>query len=140
MTTADAIIEARFHNPYPREQGSWNSGFLFRHQSSTRFHIVIVTDDEVWYHILGTGSDRERLAGGYSEHIDTGADGSNFIRIVADGDEGTLSVNGHHVADLDLSGLTEPGGVGAVGAYFTGHAIEGKSTRFEDFTIRTLTR
>ena len=140
VTTADAIIEARFHNPYPREQGSWSSGFLFRHLSSSRFHIVIVTDDDVWYHILGSGSDRERIAAGYSEHIDASGDGSNFIRVVADGDDGTLSVNGHHVADLDLSGLTESGSVSALGAYFIGHGIEGKSTRFTDFTIRTLTR
>ena len=140
VTTADAVIEARFYNPYSRTEGSWNSGFLFRHQSSSRFHIVIVTDDEVWYHILGTGSDRERLAAGYSEHIDARENGSNFIRIVADGDDGTLSVNGRHVADLDLSGLTESGAVSAVGAYFIGHGVEGKATRFEDFTIRTLTR
>ena len=140
VTTADAIIEARFYNPYPRAEGDWNSGFLFRHRGSNRFHVVIVTEDEVWYHILGTGSDRELLAGGYSEHIDAGADGSNFIRVLADGDAGALSLNGHHIADLDLSGLTEPGGVSALGQYFTGHAIEGKSTRFEDFTIRRLTR
>ena len=140
VTTADAIIEARFHNPYSRAEGSWSSGFLFRHRGSNRFHLVIVTDDEVWYHILGTGSDRERLSAGYSEHIDAGVDGTNFIRIVADGDDGTLSVNGRHVADLDLSGLTEPGSVSAVGAYYTGDGIEGKSTRLEDFTIRELTR
>ena len=140
VTTADAIIEARFHNPYSRAEGNWSSGFLFRNPRSNWLHAVVVTDDGVWYHILGSGSDRERLGAGYSEHIDTGVDGSNFIRVVADGEDGTLSVNGHHVADLDLSGFTEPGAVSAVGAYFTGHGIEGKSTRFEDFTIRTLTR
>ncbi len=140
VTTADAIIEARFYNPYPRAEGSWSSGFLFRHLSRSRFHVVVVTDDNVWYHILGSGSDRERLAAGYSEHIDAGAEGSNFIRIVADGDEGTLSVNGHHVADLDLGGLTEPGSVSAAGSYFTGDGVEGESTRFEDFTVRRLTR
>ncbi len=140
VTTADAIIEARFYNPYPSAEGDWSSGFLFRRPRPGWFHIVVVTEDGVWYHILGSGSDRERVAAAYSEHIDTGANGSNFIRILADGNEGTLSVNGHHVADLDLSGITESGAVSAVGAYFTGHGIEGKSTRFEDFTIRTLTR
>ena len=94
----------------------------------------------MWYHILGSGSDRERLGAGYSEHIDAGANGSNHIRVLADGDSGTLSVNGHHVADLDLSGLTEPGGVSAVAEYFTGDGVEGMSTRFTDFTIRTLSR
>ena len=140
VSTADAIIEAHFHNPYSRAQGDWSSGFLFRHPRSGWLHAVVVTDDGVWYHYLHSGSDRERLAAGYSEHIDTRESGSNFIRIVADVADGTLSVNGHHVADLDLGGLTEPGGVSVVGAYFTGHGIEGKSTRFTDFTIRTLTR
>ena len=140
VTTADAIIEARFHNPYSRTEGDWSSGFMFRRPRSGWFHIVIVRNNGVWYHILGTGSDRERLGAGYSEHIDTGADGSNHIRVVADGADGTLSVNGRHVADLDLSGLTESGSVSALGSYFTGDGVEGKSTRFEDFTIRTLTR
>ena len=140
VTTVDAIIEARFHNPYPSAEGSWSSGFLFRYPRTGWFHAVIVTGDEVWYHIMSSGSDREWLAAAYSEHIDASANGSNFIRIVADGDEGTLSVNGHHVADLDLSGLTESGGVSALAEYFTGDGVEGKSTRFEDFIIRTLTR
>ena len=143
VTTADAIIEARFHNPYSSAEGSWSSGFMFRRPRSNWFHAVIVTDNSVWYHYLSSGdsgSGRDRVGAGYSEHIDTDANGSNLVRVVADGGGGTLSVNGHHVADLDLSGLTEAGGVSAVAGYFTGDGLKGKSTRFEDFTIRTPPR
>ena len=94
VTTADAIIEARFYNPYPGDQGNWSSGFLFRLPRFGRFHAVIITDHGLWYHILASGSDRERLAVGYSEHIDVGATGSNFIRVLADGDDGSFSSTG----------------------------------------------
>ena len=61
--------------------------------------------------------------------------GSNHIRIIALEGEGWLFINGAYVDKLDLSGLLAAGGVHAVGSYFTGHGIAGKSTRFEDFTI-----
>ena len=49
-----------------------------------------------------------------------------------------MFINGEFVGKLDLSGLTSAGSVSAIGAYFQNHGIDGKSTRFEDFTIRDL--
>ena len=51
------------------------------------------------------------------------------------GGEGWLFINGVYVDRLDLSGGLEAGTVSAVGSYFAGHGIAGKSTRFEGFTI-----
>ena len=69
---------------------------------------------------------------------------ATIIRIVADGDDGTLSVNGRHVADLDLSGLTESGGVTRGGVNTSpATASKGKSTRFDGLHhshTHTLTR
>ena len=136
---ADAIIEARFYNPYSSAESDWNSGFLFRNTQANWFHAVIVTASGRWLHILSLGDeDRATIGSGFSPRIDTSANGSNLIRVVAVGSKGSLYVNGHHVADLNLGDFTEAGDVEAVGEYFTGSGIMGKSTRFEDFTVRAF--
>ena len=139
---ADGIIEARLFNPYSTRDGDWSSGFLFRHPRTNEFHAVVVDDNGEWHHHLRTGDvdSTKRLASGSSPHISTNPSGSNHIRsnhirIIALVEEGWLFVNGEYVDKLDLSGWLEDGSVSAVGSYFTGHGIAGKSTRFEDFTI-----
>ena len=134
---ADGIIEARFFNPYSRTEGSWSSGFLFRLGISNVFHAIIADDNRRWHHRLriGEADSTQQLADNNSSHISSGPSGSNHIRIIALDEEGWLFINGAYVDKLDLGGLLETGSVSAVGAYFTGHGIAGKSTRFEDFTI-----
>ena len=139
---ADGIIEARLFNPYSTRDGDWSSGFLFRHSDTNEFHAVVIDDNGRWHHRLRTGDvdSTKRLASGFSPHISTNPSGSNHIRsnhirIIALGREGWLFINGTYVDKLDLSGWLEDGSVSAVGSYFTGHGIAGKSTRFEDFTI-----
>ena len=142
VSMSDGIIEARFFNPYSSQVGSWSSGFIFRKADSNVVYIVVVSSNGAWYHYLRTGDvDTEQdLAAEFSTHINTTARGSNHIRIIANGTEGWLFINGAYVANLDLSGLTGAGSVSAVGSYFQGHGITGKSTRFEHFTIRRLSR
>lgn len=140
ISLSDGIIEARFRNPYSTQIGKWSSGFLFRSSNSNTFHVIVVSSNGVWYHYLRTGDvDTEQdLAANFSSHIDTTPHGSNHVRIIAKETEGWLFINGNFVATLDLSGLTRPGRVRAIGAYFRGHGIAGESTRFENFTIRRL--
>ena len=113
---------------------------MFRSGRFNEFHIVVVNSNGAWYHYLRTGDvDTEQdLAAEYSNHIDTTPYGNNHIRIIAKGTKGWLFINGAFVGNLDLSGLTGTGSVSAVGAYFQGDGIAGQSTRFEDFTIRSL--
>ena len=134
---ADGIIEARFFNPYSRQEGTWSSGFLFRDGTFNEFHAVIIDHEGWWVHRLRTGNveSTQELAVGASTHISTSPSGSNHIRVIALGEEGWLFINGAYVEKLDLSGRLETGDVSAVGSYFTGDGIVGKSTRFEDFTI-----
>ncbi len=138
----DGIIEAKFFNPYSTQVGDWSSGFLFRSGRNNTFHVVVVSSNGAWYHYLRTGDvDTEQdLAAEFSNHIDTTRYGNNHIRIIANGSEGWLFINGELAGELDLGGLTGFGGVSAVGSYFRGHGISGESTRFEDFTIRSLRR
>ena len=140
VSVSDAVIEARFFNPYSTQVGEWSNGFLFRSGISNTFHVIVVSSNGVWYHNLRTGDvDTEQdLAAEWSNHIDSTPYGSNHVRIIAKGSEGWLFINDNLVAPLDLSGLTGLGRVSAVGSYFRDHGISGESTRFEDFTIRRL--
>ena len=137
---ADGIIEARFFNPYSAQDGSWSSGFLVRQGGFNEFHTVVVHSHGWWYHYvrLGDVDTEQKLTEGKSAHISTSPSGSNHIRIIALGAEGWLFINGAYVDRLDLSGRLEAGSVSAVGSYFTGHGIAGKSTRFEELAIWSI--
>ena len=141
----DGIIEAYFHNPYPTSAGQWSSGFMFRYRRSDggpKFHIIVITERGYFYHYLrttGDGDADQRLAVRHLDEIDTAYPGANHVRILADGKDGKLYINGHYIADLQLQGLMDEGSVHAVGSYFRGHGVAGHSTRFEDFTIWPLT-
>ena len=132
---SDGIIEARFFNPYSSSEGDWTSGFLIRVASADEHHAVFIDDDGGWYHYLRMGGADSSLAEGTSELISTSPSGSNHIRIIALGESGLLFVNGALVSNLDLSGLVGSGNVAGVGAYYSSHAIAGKLTSFEDFSI-----
>ena len=132
---ADGIIEARFFNPYSSIEGAWTSGFLIRVASADEHHAVFIDDDGGWYHYLRMAGADTKLAEGVSEHISASPSGSNHIRIIALGESGLLFVNGALVSSLDLSGLVRPGNVAGLGAYFSSHAIAGKLTSFEDFSV-----
>ena len=139
VSITDGIIEARFFNPYSSQTGSWGSGFLFR-LGTDRFHTVFVTQSGQWYHYLRTGdaSNDQQVRSGFSTLINTDAYGSNFVRIIAIGREGTLFVNGEFVATLDLSGLLDAGRVSAIAGYFSDNGVAGESTQFEDFKITPI--
>ena len=137
---ADGIIEARFFNPFSASEGDWTSGFLIRIGSTGNRHAIIIDNNVGWHHYLRKGESDSKLAEGTSEHISTLQSDSNHIRIVAFGGKGWLFVNGALVSNLDLSGLIGSGGVDAVGAYFSSHALAGRLTGFEDFTIWSVER
>ena len=127
--------------------GDWSSGFLFRWKpgsdinSDPVFHVVVIADNGYWYHYLrtrGNGSEDQLIASNFSNHINIGPSDSNHIRIITIGEEGSLFINEYYVAKLNLDGLLEEGRIYAVGSFSAGHGIAGKSTRFEDFTIRPI--
>ena len=143
ISVSDAVIEARFFNPYSSQTGTWSSGFLFRNaRESVTQHAIVVTSNGAWYHYLRTGDidSEQELAAEFSTHINTNQNGSNQIRIISQASRGWLFINDNFVDQLDLGGLTRSGTVSAVGALFRDDGIDGKSTRFEGFTIRRLSK
>ena len=133
----DAVIEARFRNPYAASEGSWSSGFKLRRSGSNEFHVVIVNQSGRWFHDVRTGTveSAQFLRAEESGDISTSPAGSNLIRLIALGDEGWLFINGTYIDNLDLSGWDKKGSLAAVGSYFTGDGLAGRSTSFQDFVV-----
>ena len=133
----DGTIEAYFYNPYPTSAGDWSYGFMFRLKGDS-FHAVVIQSSGRFHHLKRIDGDSQQLAVMRVSEINTAYPSRNHVRVVANGEEGTLYVNGYHIADLQLQGIMDEGYVYAVGSYFRGHSIAGHSTRFEDFTIWQL--
>ena len=137
---ADAIVEARFTNPYPAAQGGWSPGFLLRSSEANAGHFIGITNGGYWYHHVGTGTieSREQLQYKLSSRIDTSPAGSNLLRVIALGDEGWLFINGVYVAALDLSEWPRSGRIMAMANYYSGDGIAGKATGFDAFVVRSM--
>ena len=139
-SVADGVFEARFFNPYSAQEGDWSSGFLFRSRAPNQFHVVGIEESGGWFHRLRTGAvdATQQMADDTSTHISTTPTGRNHIRVIAIGGEGWLFINGFYVARLELGELLEAGGVAAVGSYFAGDGLAGKSTKFQGLTVRSV--
>ena len=134
----DGTIEAYLYNPYSTSVGEWSYGFMFRLKGNS-FHAVVIQSSGHFKHLMRIDGKSQQLDVKQVSEINTAYPSGNYMRLVADGEEGKLYVNGHHIADLQLQGLMDEGYAYAVGSYFKGHAVTGYSTRFEDFTIWPLT-
>ena len=136
----DSVMEARFFNPYSPQEGEWDIGFLFRYRQGREyglFHAVAIHSGGWWSHDLRTDEEEDlHLAGDYSHHIVTSPHEYNDVRIIVFEDEGSLFINDNYIATLDLSGLAGEGSVVIATEWFADTGIKGKSTKFENFTVR----
>jgi hypothetical protein len=79
------------------------------------------------------------IARGAVGSFDTTAVGSNAIRLIAVDGQAYFYVNDQYTATLDVSHHQVEDGTIAVGTGFVnGNEVEGKVTRFTDFTLRPL--
>ena len=142
VSVSDALIEARFFNPYAASVATWSYGFIFRSGIANQFHFVGIRSTGHWFHTLRASSEKSEYIAEdtYSPHINSGGQRSNFLRIITRGSEGWLFINERFVAELELDGLTSSGTVSLVGAYWRDDAVAGRSTRFDKFTIRGLNK
>ncbi|MFH1560125.1 MAG: S1C family serine protease [Chloroflexota bacterium] len=140
VNLSDAVIEARFFNPYSTSIGSWDYGFLIRRSDSNVFHSVGLRSNGYWYHNERTGPvelDRD-MASQWSSIIDRSASGSNHLRLIAIGNDGWLFINDSFVGKLRLGDVVQPGDVTATTGYYEGNEIVGQSTRFEDLVVWSI--
>ena len=137
---ADFVAEVTFTAPHSSSMASWSSGFLIRQTGSNPLHAVVIHSSGGWSHYLRTGNpgDNDVVRKDSSSAINTRGTATNHVRVVAAGGAGWLFVNGTHVAELDLSGLTASGSLRLLGAWFDGDETAGGVTPFQNFAVRPL--
>ena len=142
MNVADFVVDATFTTPHDLAGRNWSSGFLLRRTVQNEFHVVVVHKSGGWSHhyLRSDDSEYQSIQEHPSSNIRTGRDVENHVRVVASGDKGWLFINGIYEAELDLSGLTDSGSVGLIGAWFDEDELSGHTTPFSGFTVRPLER
>jgi len=134
---ADAVVEARFHNPYSITEGGWSPGFFLRNSEYDVAHVIGIASTGYWYHYVRAepSAPWEQMQYMFSGHISTGPSGSNSLRVIALADEGWLFINGAYVSELDLSEWSMPGALATLNNYFSDNGIAGKFTNFDGFVV-----
>ena len=137
INVKDFIIEATFYNPYSSISGNWDYGFLFRSKNEM-FHVVRVTSDKEWFHYVVINGEWNKIEDGKIYNLQVGADQNNHIYIIVLDNNGLLYVNGDFVALLNISRLVEKEDISVATGIAGDSEIEGKVTRFENFTVWSL--
>ena len=113
---------------------------MLRWTVQNELHVVVIHKSGDWGHhyLPSDGSEYQSIQERTSSNIRTGRDVENHVRVVASGNKGWLFINGIYEAELDLSGLTDSGSVGLIGAWFDEDELPGHTTPFSGFTVRPL--
>ena len=149
----DMIVEATFINPYSSSYNSWDYGFNIRELDMMGRFIgddatyieVVVTSDQRW-NAKARNQDlsySERIGGGTLSNLNTSDGGKNHLRVVTVRERGWFFVNDEFVSVIDLSDAKrrqDEYDVSVITGAFAGNEVEGKVTRFEDFTGTPLTK
>jgi hypothetical protein len=137
------IAEVQFLNPYDAAQHAWDCGIIFR---ATNFYIqyrVLIDSKGKWFFRAADVSSDNRpqskeFASGKVSNVNTAADGSNHLRLIVNDKTAFFFVNGEYVATLDVSGRNVPGDVLVGIGYDDDREINGRSTRYKNFSVWSL--
>ena len=143
VSFADMIVEATFVNPYSGTMSSWDYGFTLRDNNTTGLFInIVVTSNRQWSAKWGGKSPdhRYQIGEGTIPTLNTGAGGTNHLRVVAIKERGWFFVNDQFVSTLDLSAVKGSGGVAVTTGNFTRNEVVGAITWFENFQGQQLNR
>ena len=131
---SNMVVEATFTNPYSSSYNSWDYGFILRDNHNAPFIHIVVSSYNTWTVESGSDPPYKKVSRGTLNNLLTGAEEQNHLRIVAIDDRGWLFVNNQFISSLDLSDVTSGGDIAVITGAFTGDEIDGKVTRFENFT------
>ena len=139
VNVRDFIAEVTFFNPYSAATGSFDIGFLFRHEDGNFQNRLIISSTGEWEVFNNTGEpDGELLASGFLSNFDDSEFGMNIVTLVARGDQGTLYVNDVLAGSFDLSARMNAGDIQAATGLYSGNEISGSATTFTGFSIWSL--
>ncbi len=135
----DFIVEARFYNPYSLSTGSWDYGFILRHETkNVQFRFVILSD-KTWVLLNNSGDpDGTVIAEGELPGLDVSEKGSNLVRLIFQGERGLFFLNDALIAEFDLSSRMNSGGIYIATGVYQDDEIDGYATDFSDFTIWSI--
>lgn len=135
----DFIVEARFYNPYAAADGLWDYGFIVRHETKNVQFRFVIQSKKTWVLLNNTGEpDGETIAQGEIPALKVGAQDSNLVKLVFQGNRGWFFLNDVLVTEMDLSARMNSGAVYIATGIFQDDKQPGKSTRYTDFSIWSL--
>ena len=137
VNVVDFVAEATFYTPYSRLEGSWDFGFMFRESDVNEQLRLAIESNRAWSLGNRSGEDFELIAEGEVDNLETAADSTNTLLLVATGDVGYFFLNGEFIAQLDLSARTTPGDVGVAIGLYEGDEKDGSETRYDGFALWT---
>ncbi len=129
------IAVARFENPYPSVLNPWSIGFTFRSEDIGDQYRLIAQSNSMWK--LGEYKNEliTWIRQNRPDNLKLAPGEKNELFLLAWGDKGLFYVNGQLLGKLDISNRKYPGDIG-IGTGFSGSdMVEGKETRYEDFTV-----
>ena len=136
---ADAVVSARFHNPYAGTLHDFDYGFILRRDGENPFVAFVVDSSGAWYIRRSTATGSAQVATGRAPGLATGAGWSNHLQAGVVGDWGWFDLNGQPLADnagatvFRLGAGLHTGAVSLVTGFFTGDEQHGAETKFEGF-------
>ena len=138
MLLADFEIEATFFNPYVLTSHQWDYGFGIRADEESLRVVLAGKVNQRWYVQLYRDGELHLIGQGDVTNLNVQDGESNHLRLIADGGEGTLFLNGEKVGALDLLYLTSPGEIYIGSGFFEESDKAGAATRYEGFIGRPI--
>ena len=141
---ADAVVSARFHNPYDGSLHDFDYGFILRDNRQDPLTAFVVHSDGEWYINRSTNSGYQQVASGLAPGLVTQANWNNVLVAGVVGDWGWFSLNGQRLADSNGETLfrlgtgTHSGVVGLVTGFFTGSEQDGANMGFDSFLAEEI--
>lgn len=139
LWAADAVVAARFHNPYAGNLHDFDYGFILRDDRENPFVAFVVDSTREWNIRRRTATGYATVATGRAPGLATGAGWSNYLQVGVVGDWGWFDLNGEPLADntgatfFRLGTGTHSGAVRLLTGFFSGDEQHGAETKFEEF-------
>ena len=136
---ADAVVSARFHNPYAGTLHDFDYGFILRDDGENPFVAFVVDSTGTWNIRRRTATGYVTVATGRAPGLATGRGWSNHLYAGVVGDWGWFYLNGEPLATntgatfFRLGTGTHSGAVKLLTGFFTGAEQHGAETKFEGF-------
>ena len=125
-------VNAYFGVPYSSSVGDWSVGFILRHDSSGDLSYVAVRQDGQYSHYVRNDGEDTELVSGYAPEWNRNVGDENDVGLVVVESRGWLFINSLYVADLDISGASERGGLEVATGLLRNNEIPGKTTRMRE--------